>query len=170
MLTSSQFLIQVYWENAVQVSRTNILQKHIVRVSQIIGPHDAGISKAIQSNLTPQPLVNVHSITDLVVDLTEKLREDYFDCLKELSSTRFVISTERVCFCVKFVVRSLNPYVPVKFVNTSMHGVGEPFSKRAFELFGFAPYVPVKEQQEADPEFPTVKFPNPEEKGEYILC
>lgn len=62
--------------------------------------------------------------------------------------------------------RTLNPYVPVKFVNTSMHGVGDPFSKQGFEIFGFDPYIPVKEQQEADPEFPTVKFPNPEEKGE----
>ena len=47
-----------------------------------------------------------------------------------------------------------------------MHGVGDPFVKKAFELYGFPPYIPVKEQQKPDPEFSTVKFPNPEEKGE----
>lgn len=64
--------------------------------------------------------------------------------------------------------RDINPHVPVKFVNTSMHGVSDPFVKKAFDLYGFAPYIPVKEQQQPDPEFPTVKFPNPEEKGATI--
>lgn len=48
-----------------------------------------------------------------------------------------------------------------------MHGVGHPFAVKAFELFGFPAFFPVKEQQVPDPEFPTVKFPNPEEKGPY---
>jgi phosphomannomutase len=46
-----------------------------------------------------------------------------------------------------------------------MHGVSHPWVERAFRLFGFAPFIAVREQQEPDPEFPTVKFPNPEEKG-----
>jgi len=49
-----------------------------------------------------------------------------------------------------------------------MHGVSDPYIKRAFELFGFASYVPVKEQQQPNPDFPTVKFPNPEEKGALV--
>jgi phosphoglucomutase len=46
-----------------------------------------------------------------------------------------------------------------------MHGVSDPFVSRAFESFGFPPFVPVLEQQQPDPDFPTVAFPNPEEKG-----
>ena len=46
-----------------------------------------------------------------------------------------------------------------------MHGVSHPFVERAFESFGFPPFLPVKQQQIPDPEFPTVNFPNPEEKG-----
>lgn len=49
-----------------------------------------------------------------------------------------------------------------------MHGVSHAFMVKAFELFGFADFTPVQEQQIPDPEFPTVKFPNPEEKGESL--
>lgn len=51
----------------------------------------------------------------------------------------------------------------LRFVYSAMHGVGYPFVKRAFEIGRLQPAIPVAEQQEADPEFPTVKFPNPEE-------
>lgn len=64
-------------------------------------------------------------------------------------------------------VRALNGTAQIKFVNTSMHGVSDRFVAQAFSEFGFAPYIPVKEQQQPDPEFPTVRFPNPEEKGVY---
>lgn len=48
-----------------------------------------------------------------------------------------------------------------------MHGVSDPFVTKAFELFGFPDSIciPVKEQRLPDPDFPTVIFPNPEEKG-----
>jgi phosphomannomutase len=46
-----------------------------------------------------------------------------------------------------------------------MHGVGDIFVQKAFEMFGFPPFIPVKEQQIPDPEFPTVSYPNPEETG-----
>ena len=50
-----------------------------------------------------------------------------------------------------------------------MHGVGAPFSLKAFEAFRLPPFVPVPEQIEADPDFPTVPFPNPEEgKGALV--
>ncbi len=47
----------------------------------------------------------------------------------------------------------------------AMHGVGFPWAKRAFESFGHVPMLPVSRQQWPDPEFSTVAFPNPEEKG-----
>ena len=44
-----------------------------------------------------------------------------------------------------------------------MHGVGGEPVKKAFKAFSLPDLVPVAEQMEPDPEFPTVKFPNPEE-------
>jgi phosphomannomutase len=53
--------------------------------------------------------------------------------------------------------------VPVAY--TAMHGVGGATVLRAFEAAGLpAPHV-VAAQQEPDPAFPTVAFPNPEEPG-----
>jgi phosphoglucomutase len=46
-----------------------------------------------------------------------------------------------------------------------MHGVGDSFVREAFTRFGFTPYIPVNSQQQPDPEFPTVRRPNPEENG-----
>ena len=64
--------------------------------------------------------------------------------------------------------RRLNEPTSLKYVNTSMHRVSHPWVARAFDLFGFAPFIPVKQQQQPDPEFSTIKFPNPEEKGTSI--
>jgi hypothetical protein len=51
-----------------------------------------------------------------------------------------------------------------------MHGVGSEWVARAFEAFGLAPYIPVSLQIAADPEFPTVAFPNPEEGKGALVC
>ena len=52
-----------------------------------------------------------------------------------------------------------------KFVYTAMHGVGYPYAKRSFETFNLSPFLSVPTQQHPDANFPTVPFPNPEEKG-----
>jgi phosphomannomutase len=49
-----------------------------------------------------------------------------------------------------------------------MHGVGRRMVERVFESFSLLPFVPVVEQVNPDPDFPTVAFPNPEE-GEGAL-
>jgi phosphomannomutase len=46
-----------------------------------------------------------------------------------------------------------------------MHGVSDKFVAQAFQVLGFPLYIPVIEQQYPDPDFPSVVFPNPEEKG-----
>ncbi|KAJ7929358.1 hypothetical protein B0H13DRAFT_947180 [Mycena leptocephala] len=121
---------------------------------QIIGPHDKGISASIKANLEPKTwmMEQLHS-SPLCLDRTQEMKGAYFSDLSSLNLSR-----------------SLNGQIQVKFVNTSMHGVSDPFVSRAFESFGFPPFVPVLEQQQPDPDFPTVAFPNPEEKGALDLA
>lgn len=44
-----------------------------------------------------------------------------------------------------------------------MHGVGGEPVQKAFKVFNLPELIPVAEQMQPDPEFPTVLFPNPEE-------
>ena len=52
-----------------------------------------------------------------------------------------------------------------KFAYTAMHGVGCPFARRSFQAFNLPPFLAVSSQEAPNPDFPTVPFPNPEEKG-----
>jgi phosphomannomutase len=53
---------------------------------------------------------------------------------------------------------------------TAMHGVGGALALEALQRAGFGRVHPVAEQQQPDPEFPTVSFPNPEEPGALDLA
>ncbi|XP_052278891.1 phosphopentomutase-like [Dreissena polymorpha] len=131
---------KVYWSNG----------------AQIISPVDKGISAHILGNLEPWE-------TSWDVDFTETspLRKDPFDDIH----TRYQEDVKLLChFSEK------NKCSPVKFTYTAMHGVGYLFTRTSLEQFGFPPVIPVKEQVEPDPDFPTVKYPNPEEgKGALTL-
>lgn len=58
----------------------------------------------------------------------------------------------------------------MKIVHTSVHGVGHTFVQSAFKAFDLRPPYAVEEQKDPDPEFPTVKYPNPEEGEGVLVC
>lgn len=58
----------------------------------------------------------------------------------------------------------------LRVVHTALHGVGWPVVHRVFERAGFHALVPTPAQRDADPDFPTVAFPNPEEAGALDLA
>ncbi|KAI9500420.1 hypothetical protein BX070DRAFT_60113 [Coemansia spiralis] len=117
--------------------------------AQIKPPLDAGIAQSIRENNTPKnwDAASVESETN-VVDVTESMMNAYYKAAQSL-----VRNPE------------LNRATKLKYVYTPMHGVGAPFAARILEAFGLPPYIPVPEQASPDPDFPTVAFPNPEEKG-----
>ncbi|XP_006629979.2 phosphopentomutase [Lepisosteus oculatus] len=129
---------KVYWDNG----------------AQIISPHDKGISGAIEENLEPWPQVWDESVlksSPLLKDPYADINRDYFQDI------------QKHCFH-----RDTNKDSKVKFVHTSVHGVGHKFVQSAFRAFGLTPPFAVPEQKDPDPEFTTVKYPNPEE-GEGVL-
>lgn len=67
-------------------------------------------------------------------------------------------------------MRSANAATPLLVTYTAMHGVGLEFAKRAFVAAGFPleKLSIVESQAQPDPMFPSVAFPNPEEKGALV--
>ena len=57
-----------------------------------------------------------------------------------------------------------------KIVYTPLHGAGNKSVRRVLNETGFKNVLVVKEQEEPDPNFPTVKAPNPEEKDTFKLA
>ncbi|PIC95686.1 phosphoglucomutase [Sporosarcina sp. P26b] len=58
----------------------------------------------------------------------------------------------------------------VSIVFTALHGTASKPMQQAFESFGFDNVQYVKEQEQPDPNFSTVKSPNPEEAGAFELA
>lgn len=129
---------------------------------QIIPPHDAGIAATIEDNLEVVEEAWDLDLLDrskdtLCFDRTETIKEQYFQMAASLSERE----------------RNLNSATPITFIYTPMHGVGLPFVTHVLtEGFGFPrqSLITVPQQSEPDPSFPSVKFPNPEEKGALDLA
>lgn len=133
---------KVYWSNGCQ----------------IIPPHDAGIANAILENL--EPVSWDTSVVDepclLVEGSLGLVRDQYHRAIQYAAHPDHAP-----------VVMDPN----LKFVYTPMHGVGLRAMKQCVEHLGIASQMVVVEAQaEPDPDFPTVKFPNPEEKGALDLA
>ncbi|XP_053712059.1 phosphopentomutase-like [Synchiropus splendidus] len=129
---------KVYWENG----------------AQIISPHDKRIAKAIEENLVPWPeswQTEEALKSSLLKDPYQDVHAEYFKAI------------QKHCH-----FRDINKKSDVKIVHTSVHGVGHSFVQAAFKAFDLNPPYAVEEQKDPDPEFPTVKYPNPEE-GEGVL-
>ncbi|KAF2244573.1 hypothetical protein BU26DRAFT_522384 [Trematosphaeria pertusa] len=133
---------KVYWSNGCQ----------------IIPPHDVGIAKAILENLKPVTWDTsvVDSPSLLVEGSLGLIRDQYHRAIQAAVSP----DGEKV------------PVDPnLKFVYTPMHGVGLRAMTRCVKDLGIASQMTVVETQaEPNPDFPTVKFPNPEEKGALDLA
>ena len=63
------------------------------------------------------------------------------------------------------LVRHRPGRAPVVVAHTALHGVGAEVVRRACRVVGFVDLHEVAEQSVPDPDFPTVRFPNPEEPG-----
>ena len=133
---------KVYWNNGCQ----------------IIPPHDSNIQNSILYNLTP--ILNkddgwntdIYMKSDKLIYCFEEVVNSYVDFLR----TSLFKNENKIDF---------------KFVYTAMHGVGYQFVEKL--LKGVTPnenFVKVDGQCSPNPDFPTVKFPNPEENGALTLA
>jgi phosphomannomutase len=127
---------KVYWENA----------------AQIIPPADAWIAGEIEgapaAREVPRLDIARARADQLVTAVPASVTATYLD---------------RVHALTLHPPTSEGRALPI--VYTAMHGVGAKLARAAFEQAGFARVAYVAEQEHPDPTFPTVAFPNPEEKG-----
>ena len=128
---------KVYWENG----------------AQIIPPHDAGIAAAIDAIHTPSVLLG---------DL---------EAARDLDTTgpRLVAlgAGDEEAYLVEVMRLQVEPEVPrtLRIAYTPLHGVGANLVEQALARGGFTDVATEPAQREPDGAFPTVAFPNPEEKG-----
>ncbi|AZK96123.1 MULTISPECIES: phospho-sugar mutase [Streptomyces] len=110
--------------------------------SQIVPPADSGIAAEIDA------VASLHDVP---------LAGSGWEILGDEVLAAYLERTDAV----------LTPGSPrtARTVYTAMHGVGRPVLEAAFARAGFPAPVPVAEQADPDPAFPTVAFPNPEEPG-----
>ncbi|KAF2819798.1 hypothetical protein CC86DRAFT_128590 [Ophiobolus disseminans] len=133
---------KVYWSNGCQ----------------IIPPHDTGIAASIMENLKPV------TWDTSVVDDGDLLVEGSLDLIRDQYYRAILCAAHPEGSHIK-----MNP--DLRFVYTPMHGVGLPAMIQCVKTLGLASQMTVVEAQaQPDPDFPTVQFPNPEEKGALNLA
>lgn len=106
--------------------------------SQIISPTDSEISKEISK------AVNLN--------------------LAKRGSNWQIVGEEIIEGYVATTAALIEPKNKIKIIYTPLHGVGKEIFVKVFERAGLEVNL-VSAQAEPDPDFPTVKFPNPEEPG-----
>ena len=131
---------KVYWENA----------------AQIIPPIDARIAASIVRAPAASEVVhkalNDLAARGLVTEAPPSLERAYLDAIRALA------------------VHPKAGDRALRIVYTPLHGVGDSLVRRALSEGGFTDVTSVPEQQKPDGAFPTVAFPNPEEKGAMDLA
>ena len=120
---------------------------------QINNPVDSHIAGSILENLEPITW-SFEASSALLKSIRGPATQKYCDAVSE--------------FVGQF---STETYSVPAFVYTPMHGVGYKPMKELMQKFGHLKNMTlVPEQNDPDPDFPTVKYPNPEEDGALDLA
>ena len=113
--------------------------------AQIVPPFDDLIAAHIAGIATVAGTPRAESGWETV---GEQIVEDYLSSIDALGQRLGAVRT-----------------APLRIVITSLHGVGGTTMRAALERAGFDDVHAVAAQEQPDPDFPTVTFPNPEEDG-----
>ncbi len=114
--------------------------------AQLIPPHDKNVISEVQA-ISSIDEVKFEANTSLIHKIGSETDEEYLDMIKQLSLSPEAIERNK----------------DMKIVFSSIHGTGITLVPPVLKKFGFTNVHIVEEQAEADGNFPTVVYPNPEE-------
>lgn len=116
--------------------------------AQLVAPHDEDVISRVDA-IKDISQVKMQDDMDNITLLTDDFDKIYFEKLKTLS-----LASE-----------GLDKFKDIKIAYTPLHGTGYKIVPEALRLWGFSNIVCQKEQSVPDGNFPTVTFPNPEERS-----
>jgi phosphoglucomutase len=115
--------------------------------AQVIAPHDKNIITEVQK-ITRIDDVNFNADNTLITEIGAAVDKAYLDEIVKLTVSPDAIKRQK----------------DMKIVFTPIHGTGIVLVPEVLKRFGFENVRVVKEQSVPDGNFPTVVYPNPEEK------
>ncbi|MCL1863189.1 MAG: phospho-sugar mutase [Defluviitaleaceae bacterium] len=95
----------------------------------------------------------------------EAVQKGLFNVASPDVDTEFIKNVKAQCLNPELI-----PESDIKIVFTPLHGAGNEAVQRALKETGFKNVFVVKEQELPDGNFPTVSYPNPEEKAAFSLA
>lgn len=125
----------------------------------------------IVSPIAEELLAEVNSITDF-----SKIKRMSVEQAKEQGLLQLIGKHIDDIYIEKVKGLSLNPDLAkqlgdnLSIIYTPLHGTGNLPVRRVLEEMGFANVAVVSEQELPDPNFSTVKYPNPEEHDAFVLA
>ena len=120
---------------------------------QIVPPHDKNIINEVKS-IQSIDSIKLDSKPELIHPIEGEIDTKYLDMVKGLSLSPEIIKEHQ----------------DLKIVFSSIHGTGITMVPKALEAVGFKNIHVVEEQSTPDGNFPTVVYPNPEEKEAMSLA
>jgi phosphoglucomutase len=115
---------------------------------QLVPPHDENVIKEVQK-IASVDNVEWSGNPENIIIIGKEIDDAYMQMVKGLSVYPEIIQKQH----------------HLKIVYTPIHGSGIKLVPGVLKLFGFTDVNIVKEQMEPDGNFPTVGYPNPEEKA-----
>ncbi|MEA5138881.1 phospho-sugar mutase [Arcicella rigui] len=121
--------------------------------SQVVAPHDKNIVAEV-NKIQSVDEINFTGNPDLITLIGEEIDTEYLKTIQVNSINPDVIARQK----------------DLKIVYSSIHGTGITLVPKALALLGFENVHVVEAQAEPNGDFPTVVYPNPEEKEAMTLA
>lgn len=120
---------------------------------QFVSPHDTAVMDEVAA-ITSIDDIKFNRVDANIQEIGEEIDEQYLDQITRLSVSPEVIQRQK----------------DLKIVYSPIHGTGITLVPQALKRFGFENVILVDEQTTPDGNFPTVVYPNPEEKEALTLA